>query len=77
VIIVPASDGTEMWMLLSDLSLHMARAHGFCGTNNVYRIDPVKLANLLGCGPKNVVNPHGFASAMRKSLQEVATESAK
>lgn len=57
-------------MLLSDLSLHMARAHGFCGTRSVYRIHPVALANLLGCGPNNKVNPPGFADAMRAKLQE-------
>jgi hypothetical protein len=74
VIIFPGFNDNEVIMLLSDLSLHMARAHGFCGTKGAYRIDPVALANLLGCGPNNKVNPSGFADAIRAKLQEAEEE---
>jgi len=55
-------------MLLSDLSLHMARSHGFCGAENVYRFDPIKLANLLGCGPDVKPNPPGMVAALNKQI---------
>ena len=55
-------------MLLSYLSLHMARAHGFCGGKNPYRIDPIKLANMLGCGPDVKPNPPGMVEACKKQL---------
>ena len=68
MIISPGLNEDESIMLLSDLSLHMARAHGFCGGDNFYRIDPIKLANMLGCGPDVKPNPPGMVEACKKHL---------
>lgn len=55
---------------VSDLSLHMARSHRFCGARGASRIDPVKLANVLGCGPESPSAVPGLADLFRAKMAD-------
>lgn len=70
VIMAPPSRGQQLKIHISDLSLHMARNHGFCGVDPAYRINPVHLANVLGCGPMSEAH-HGMGSSVKPQLLTV------
>lgn len=69
-VIIPLEPGSPL-IHLSDLSLHMARAHGFCGARGAYRIDPIALANSLGCGPDVYPPVPGLAATVSAELATV------
>lgn len=59
IIDIPVLDGEksrDQMIIVSDLVLHMIREHDFWGSG-VFRIDPIKFANLLGIGPEPIKTP--------------------
>lgn len=69
-VIIPLEPGAPL-IHLSDLSLHIARSHGFCGARGAYRIDPIRLANILGCGPDVFPTVPGLAATVSAELAGV------